>query len=322
MYFRQLLLLPGAAALAVGCATNSVKSNLPDLDRSLTGMPVAQSYSDPGTDWAAYSTFTVVASEASLGRPSGLPNPVAEQQLLFVLRNLVEVRGYRYVNRAVDADLVFTLVGSHEYRKEFVPPATRNQLVFVPGQTYNSVVDWSGSGGYGNGSVTTTTPGRFEWQQKTVPGYAVGFYCPEIQTSAFDARTGKTVWTGLVTGVSRVPDIRLPAQLMLAVSVLTGVPPNTNVTSEQKRRAGIGALLIPSSNDGDVYWPAVVTLSDTREAGERAGLRKGDLVVAINGESTRNRPSSDLLRMLDRGGSRTLVIRRGDREVALSIPRE
>jgi hypothetical protein len=306
---------------ATACTSSSVQSNFPDLDRAVQGMPVTQSYTDPAADLTRYTTFTVASAQATLGQESGFPNPVAEQQILFVLRNILETVGYRYVDRGSDADLVFTLVGSHEFRSQYVPPSTRNQLVFVPGQTYNSVVDWSGSGGSGNGSVTTTTPGRFEWQQKAVPGYNVGYYYPEFQASAFEARTGRMVWTSSVTAVSNSPDIRLPAQLMLAKSVIDGYPPNTGAARQKVGRTGIGAVLLPTSNDGNTYWPAVTLFTDP-SLGQRAGLRKGDAIIAINGESTRNRAYGDVLQMLDGpSGSNSLTVRRGTRELTIEVPR-
>lgn len=295
--------------LAVSCATTT-SHNLSAL--LYVDQPSVSTYSDPGVDFAQYTTFTVLPSTEVTGEPSKIANEIEAKQLLFFLRNQVESRGYRYVEAGESPDLIFTIDGDSEFRQTYIPP--KNVVVprWVPGQTSYSTGMHTGTfsgtsygtGGnvysYGNysgtSSTTTTSSGYMTTDVVTQPGYNVGYWYPALAVAAYDASSGENVYLASGAATSKHADLRVSSQL-LTMNLLKDLPvSNANVEEVYGDNQGrIGAYMVVATIDGNNYYPTVIRFGDS-SAAQSAGVKVHDLITSINGESTRNMTQSNVIK--------------------------
>ncbi len=147
--------------------------------------PLIRQYSDPDAPVENFSTFTVLPYNIAVdsSQPPQFGNDLLEKQMLFSIRNRIEAAGYMYVANIEEADLVFTLSGSNEYKTIDVPPSSITVPNYVPSRTIitnsSSHGNVSAYGTYGSaygtysghGTATTTVPGYWTTRSYTRPGY-------------------------------------------------------------------------------------------------------------------------------------------------------
>lgn len=78
-------------ALAAGCANNE---------------PIGYSDFDPKTDFSAYQTFTFISRNPLVLTTVDLGNPALQGYLIQEVRDYLTARGYQYVTRKAEADIV------------------------------------------------------------------------------------------------------------------------------------------------------------------------------------------------------------------------
>jgi hypothetical protein len=325
MRVRGILLVLLAVQLA-GCNNKMCD---PELFKpaALASDPEIKCYSDPGASIDKYRTFTVLP-ESKTTETSCSPafdNELIEKQMLFALRNAVELVGYEYTEDIGKADVVFTISGSNEYKETYIPPSSITVPVYVPGRTATSTTYNSGRidvygdydsayGDYSGSSTTTTrTPGYWISRDYTVPGKTVGNYYPLISVDAYDAKTRRVAWHGTGVGCSKNVDIRVSSQVIL-LGLAEQMPcpkmsPGWTLTTGM-----IGVSIACYTPDGTNYAPAIIDVAKGYPAA-KARLKYGDLIVAINGKSVVNAPVSTIHSMIagDAGTKCTLTVVRGEK---------
>lgn len=103
MYFKIWTVLVFSILLLISCATTKV-TNLSPAYLYLT--PSTSSYRDPDAQFENYKTFSVFP--LSLISEEAKMNPILERQLLFYIRNVLEAKGYEFVQIDQDPDFLVT----------------------------------------------------------------------------------------------------------------------------------------------------------------------------------------------------------------------
>jgi hypothetical protein len=269
--------------------------------------PTISSYRDPDVDFSRYKTFAVFPYSL-LVSGGGAPNEILEKQILFFLRNSMEMRGYRFVQITDNPDLLVTMNVTSEYQQYYVPPQAVTVPQFVPGTIVRTQSTSSGNfnlntvgspnlawGSY-SGQTTSNTyvPGFTTYQTVTRPGYTAGAYYPSVSIAAFDGTTLKKVWTGTGVGTSDNPDARVSSQLV-SLPILSQFPASTQATPIAEGIVGISWSVM--TFDGNAFVPTVVALLNGGPA-KKAGIKQYDMILAIDGQSLVNKPYSEVIRLL------------------------
>lgn len=169
-------------ALAVGCANKD---------------PIGYSDFDPGTDFSAYQTFTFISKNPLVLTTVDLGNPALQGYLIEEVKAYLTGRGYRYVTRKADADMVIGFAaGSQD---------TLSAAVYTG--TYDNHVYW--------GRIRGT---QVVLQSGTEAGLAIDI---------FEEASAQKKWMGWATGEMTMDDeIELQATVRDIVAIiLKSYPP-------------------------------------------------------------------------------------------------
>lgn len=228
-------------------------------------------------------------------------NPILEKQLLFYVRNLIESKGYEFVQMDQKPDFLVTLNANSEYKEFYVPPSQVTVPYWVPGKdiiknTYSSgtlnlnSLGSSSSYGFGNwsgsGTEITHVPGYMTSNTYTKPGYTVGHYYPAATIFVYDRKTLKEVWEASGAAVSNNPNMSVSEEGIIFYMInnypnASASNYNTNYNTKQIKIYTAVSLLyylgiqrcIIFTTDGISYFPIVAVLNKDSIA-EREGLKK------------------------------------------------
>ena len=291
--------------------------------------PPIRNYSDPAVTVGAYRTFAILPASALRECAPAYGNELLERQMMFLLRNAMECRGYRYVQNA-DADTVLVIEGSNDYQETYIPPRTVVRPQYVPSErvktrsrTWGTISSGSNYGNYsGTTTATTTVPGYWTTTTRVRDGYTVGHYYPAEVVTMYDVKTGRSVWYASGVGTSKNPDVRVSSQLLLA-GMLDKLPLCNS--AEENHPVGTGVLgiaFVPYTPDGDSVYPLFVQASKGTPA-ERAKLRYGDLIIGIDDAATANKTYNEVVAMLrgETGTDCILTIMRGGKTFQTKLVR-
>jgi len=90
-----------------------------------TSEPIGYSDFDPETDFSAYQTFTFISKNPLARTTVDLANPALEGYLIEEVKSYLTKRGYHYVSRKADADVVIGFAaGSRDTLSSFVYTGT------------------------------------------------------------------------------------------------------------------------------------------------------------------------------------------------------
>jgi len=305
IYLFVLIILVG------GCATP--RHNFSNI--MLDSTPFIQEVKDPEADFKSYKTFAVFSlANTEIGKNI---DSILEKQLLYVIANNLEFKGYKYVEKAKEADLNVIVFFNQEYKTYYVPPNAITLPIFVPGWTQNANINFSGyASGLGNfwGSATASTynPGYMTYQTFVTPGYTVGHFYPINSVSFFDNKKKSRVWSGVGVTYSNNADIRLSSQVLL-LGILDKFP-NGDWDKDYPEWYRLGFNFLIMTNDGNNFYPSVRTLSKNSSA-QVAGLKKYDIITHIDGQEVVNRRVSQIREIIKNIKSETvkLTIKRLDK---------
>lgn len=325
LLLRVALLVLAAAACLASAGRGGAANPYSRLDKAvgedeLEVEPRVRVLQAPGASFKRYRTFAVVPRSSWTKAPE--MNPIIEQQLLFLLRNTLEARGYMAVDVSENPDLIATALLISSYKESYVPPESYSVPVWNSGQTSTSNTQSSGnanaygSGGYawgtysGNSTTTTTTPGYWSSQTYESPARIEGSFFPVVRIDVYDVASSKLVWTGTGVGASQNGDERRAGQA-LVVRVLGDLPKSSAARAVSS--IGIGVLIL--TPDGNSFYPVVKSIT-AESLADRAGLEEGDILFSIDGESVANLPYAEVLPMLDAAtpGSELVIKRDGNKE--------
>ena len=323
---RRALVTPLLLITLAGCATTHGLTPL-----ALEGSPVATSRKDPGFDPAKYATFSVFP--LNLVNPQcALKDDAAARPLLFMLRNAMEKRGYRFVQLNESPDLLVTidLQSSGGLEK---PPKTIKTPNLAPG---GMIPDPRTALGLLNAAYTVYGWGTWPPKPEAIaplPGYPPrsnapkekrkpGYTFTSVAVAIVDAKTAVEVWTGAGAGVARNPDPRIAIQLPFW-SVMQAFPTaqTAELLSGSAGVPGLDAEIF--TNDGIHYFPSIVGV-DPGSSCWKTGVGRLDMIVAMDGESTADQPYSKFVGRLagpDKSSITVTVWREGD-QIHIQVPRE
>jgi len=321
------------------CATTTVNNLTPS---DYIGKPYASVFSDPNVHLERYQTFSVFPLSSISDKVK--MNPILEKQLLFYVRNLIESKGYEFVQMDQKPDFLVTLNANSEYKEFYVPPSQVTVPYWVPGKdiiknTYSSgtlnlnSLGSSSSYGFGNwsgsGTEITHVPGYMTSSTYTKPGYTVGHYYPAVTIFIYDRKTLKEVWEASGVAVSNNPNMSVSEEGLLSYMIdkypyASASNYNTKQIKIYTAEAILSDLGIKSctifTNDGISYFPIVRINKDS--IAEREGLKDGDMIIEINGVSTLNKSFSEIANLLVEkpGAELNIKVKRLNEILQLTIP--
>lgn len=325
---RKIMLV--VLGLLTGCAEVAEFANVQPA--VLKQAPIVSNYQDPGADFTKYTTFSVFPLSAITNTES--MNAIMEKQVLFSLRSMLELHGYRFVVLQDHPDFVLTARVSSSYSETYVPPQEVSVPVWQPGKVITSQQNTSGTvnlntyGDYSSntwgtysGSSTTTTyvPGHMTAETQVRPGYTIGAFYPAVAVWAYDTKTAENIWYGIGVGASENPDPRISSQFVMS-EVLAKLP---NCARPVERKQGVtGVQYGILTTDGNNYYPLVFNIPANSPA-RTAGIHKYDLITAVDGVSVRNKSMAEVGALLGGtpGVAATLQVYRSGQPVMISVTR-
>jgi len=295
IYFKIWTVL--VPLLVISCTTTKVTNLSPS---ALYSAPSTSSFKDPDVQFESYNTFSVFP--LSLISEENKMNPILERQLLFSIRNVIEAKGYKFVQIDQKPDFLVTAGADAKYKENYVPPSSITLPFWMPGKTIttygNSFGNFNSSYGWGTWSgsskETTYIPGYMTTRTYARPGYTIGHFYPAAVIQVYDSKTLKNVWMGSGAGTSDNPDIRISGQFVL-FSILKDFPKYSG-PEIIKEKGMIGIKYYICTNDGNSYFPTMLGLFDGMPA-EKAGLKMYDMIVEVNGVSTLNKSFSEVMNL-------------------------
>ena len=338
-HYRKLVI--SVLLVIVGCATSpEVTNHTPILRYSLTTKPSVTVYADPDVDWSKYKTFSVFPY--SLLDTESKLDSIAQKQVLFYIRNLLEDKGYTIVEPNKNPDFLVTVNFMCEYKTHDVPPRLITVPQYIPGKTIRTYQNNYGSvntygdmniwGTYNGGSTSTTyIPGTRTTRTYIEPGYTVGSNYHSALVLIYDGTNpDKKIWyangTAENSGKDK-DDFRIFGQWIL-YDMLAQFSFCKNVSSDSQEDGFVGIEYIILTLDGNNYFPAILEVCDIPDPvfdfsfswwgnatpAQRADIRTDDLIISINNESTVNKSYLQIKKMLSgsEGTELHLEIQRGD----------
>jgi hypothetical protein len=286
-----------------GCATPA-----PNLAPAfLLAKPSVRTFRDPSMDARPHRTFSVFPLSA-VQKPPAM-GEIMEQQMLFFLRNLLEGKGYVFVEPGQHPDMFATILVKSEYHDLNAAPELQSVPVWHPDpptMAGASAASWafsattSGSSGWGTWSGTTSSfdmPGSAS-SLRVSPGYKTGANFVTAQVSCFDASSNLTIWFGSGLGLSVNPDARISSQLVV-FEMMAQFPWADQPWQDGLALSGqLGMDLTLFTTDGINYWPTVTRFAEGSPACGPHKLAAHDVILIIDGVSVANMSLREVARLL------------------------
>jgi len=279
-----------------GCATS--KTNLSLVHH--IDSPRIKTFKSPSLDKIKVETFSVFPVSRLKKEPL-LKDDILETQMLFLLRNTFEIRGYRYVEVTEKPDILATIDGYIQYRKGLSHPETMVSPKWLSEKR----------------ALDNYVPGSMSKQIYKVPGQTAGTCYPVVRIDALDPETLKPIWAGIGMGTAGNSDLRVSGQT-IAIFLLGEFPEGP--ISRERIMTPFGFDFFVFTNNGNDYYPTVFELIENSPA-DKAGIEKYDMISSIDGVSVKNRPVSEIIKMFQKesGKKKSLTVWRLDKKIDLEI---
>ena len=230
-----------------------------------------------------------------------LKNDIMEMQMLFFLRNVLEIRGYRYARVPEKPDFLATIDGHIQHKKNRAPPKTLVSPKWVTKKT----------------TFKAYLPGNITKQTYKDPHHTDGTCYPVIRIDVLDPNTYKPIWAGIGTGTANNTDLRISSQT-IAIFLLGEFPKGPS--SYDHIMGPFGFFFFVFTNNGNDYYPTVFKVLPDSPA-DKAGIKKYDMISSIDGIEVRNKPVSEIIKMFQKksGKKKTITLFRLDKRIDLEI---
>ncbi len=296
LWQAALLLL---IALNLGsCATTPRHNNLSST--ALSDTATISVLSHPQRSLTYYKSFALLPLWTLKPDYARMQEPERYSTFFYMLRNLLENRGYRYMGRWESADLLVLADGYHDLMAltpsanhswqpgELFPANRKDSAVIDNIKQQLRAKDW---GQYDPPPISESLPAP-PLKHKPYPPYATKVFVVVIER-----KTMRVLWTGTADGRSMHPSLIIPSQL-LAKSLTQQIPLSKYRFQTLPRTKGqIGISYTIATTDGMDYYP-IVTFLKQRGPAAKAGIKLFDLILAINGRPTINKPAVEIANML------------------------
>jgi len=266
---------------------------------------------DRAADLSSYKTICFVTSGAS-------GDPLLEKDLNRAAAAILQARGYRLTSDPGVADALGSVVCWAGREETYRPPSTASWQVWNPGEQVK-VTDQ-----YGMPVGSINTPGHWEERESHRPARweargvrTLGFYLFDAKKTAVSASEGM-VLRGIAT-----TDATFEPSAVAGVVVTFSLAATGMWNGPEPVPSWNGMVLVPLTEDGGSFQPVVTSVPD-KGILAAAGVRRFDIVAAVDGRSVLGMsPAAVVAALGDVGGSHVLTVRRGKREVQLSVgPKE
>lgn len=321
-----IILLACLAICLIGCNGDDKEVKAFFAPADLIDEATINQYADPDFDIAERKTFCILPLTIAVGSEyeAEFGNELLEKQMIYQLRNYLELMGYSFEPDPLKADLVATISGNNEYRSKYIPPHSITVPDYVPSQTVKVRTDQSGNVraygtydsayGYYSGTEETTIeiPGYYTTETINVPGRTVGWYYPDITINIFSTETNKSVWYANGYSRSNNSDIRVSCQ-QIVLEMITKLPTSDHAYELFDYHTGFqGIAFIPFTSNGGFVQPVIINVEKDSPA-KKAGLKDYDVILSINGTRTMNKTFAEVAKLFDRpeGTAFELEIKRG-----------
>ena len=298
---RSIVLIAGIiiqASIFLNCAQRLPSTLRPIVHKT---EPHTIVYIEPEFNSFGYKTFSVFPVWV-LNDSLQYENDNVERQLLFFLKISLEERGYKFFEISENPDFLATINIKADYKESYVRPKTQLIPYWIPGKTITTYTDYSAYGSWGSLWGTSKSdkyiPGEFGIMPITKPGYYEGSFYPLVEITIFDTESLDRVWTTRAVGKSNNPDIRVSSQVV--TQSICSEYPKCNFTDENYPRAGgrLGFYFSIFTTEGNRYVPIIMDITKFSPA-YYAGLKRGDLIISVDNNSSVNTAYSNFISMVD-----------------------
>ncbi len=230
-----------------------------------------------------------------------------DRQLLFCFRNLMEGAGYKFVKLDQRPHFLLTIdtrsYSPRNFREADQPFCNTwsagNKLIRTDSSGVAMPefgnVDWHDWGEWNPPLKKGKDPGYKDPNNyRVLPVDGFGYY-HLVNIQVYDGRTFKNVWMVTALAASRTGNIRITVQSIFNYMVrwFSG----RRIPADPRKKGYVGINLSILTVDGKDYYPAVAGVYDKGPAA-KAGLKKYDMIVAVNGGDTRNMNIMDALNLI------------------------
>jgi hypothetical protein len=287
---------------------------------------------DPVIDYKQYKTFSIVSADV-LFKKEALT--LEEKQIEYFLINAIEpTLSLKNIpmRDSIKPDLMIIYNFSNDYKERYIPPQTYSVPFWSPGKTTtinsNSSANVSTYGDVnvtgninGNSNTTITQSGNWETTQVQRPAYTEGYFFPDFSLTIYNTSVNNKIWEGNANGTSLENDFRIPAQYLMW-RLLGKMPKGSFVDSTffTNNNGQIGISFYIFNTDGISFYPVIMGIGKNSPA-ESIGLKKGDVIVSINGQLTSNKSHIQISEMMkgNAGTKIELVINRKDKYIKKTL---
>lgn len=316
--------------LFCGCAS---VNNLSIL--SYKDAPGIRIEKDPALNKRIYSTVCAIPIAKVKTDPWSIG--ITQSQISSFVANALNAMGYGVVSDASQADLVVAVDAIAKDASYSIPPYQYQVPIYVPPQTIdinsNDYGNFYGGLGYprsnfsgyyyGNTQTQVTLPGYMTTETMLFPGEFVKQFGHLVQLFIYDGKTGQCVYSAAGYATSALSDVRIGCQF-LVISCIAQMPRCASPywqKEENKNKYYPGFSCMNLTIDGNNYFPTVLGLNNAKTA-EKSGLRVGDIITAVNGQSVVNLFDEQVFQLLcsDSQGSVKVTIYRTGKTIELVLP--
>jgi hypothetical protein len=249
-------------------------------------------YSSPFYSQKTFSVFPYSVINKTEKRDIDL-----DRQLLFCLRNFMELAGYKFVRLDQRPDFLYTVdtrsfpPGNYREGEQLFFNSWRvwNKLTWPDSSRTNSpataILDWQEWGEWNPPLKDGEVPGYMDPKNYTVlPVDGHGYY-HLVNIQAYDGRNMRNVWMATAFAASRTGNLRIAGQSIIKSIAdcffRRPIPDKPHKTGY----AGITPSIL--TVDGKDYYPVVLGVYDKGPAA-KAGVKQYDMIVAVDGVDMRN----------------------------------
>lgn len=296
MIKSKYLFLCAAIVFLNGCAAST--TNLSPVHHK--DKPRIRIYKAPSLDNDKLKTFSV-APVSHLKKDPLVKDDIVTRHMLFLLRNTFEIRGYRYVEVTENPDMLATVDGHIQYKKDCAPPET---LTSPKWRTKKRILDAYASG-------------EMKKQTYTISHHTIGTCYPVVRIDVLNPDTLKPLWAGIGIGTASNSDLRISSQTIV-IFLLGEFPKGPYPYERVMNPFGFGFFVF--TNNGHDYYPTVFELIKKSPA-DKAGIELYDMISSVDGVSVKNRSVSEVLEMFQResGGKKSIAVLRLNKQINLEI---
>ncbi len=282
IYFRTIVLI-FCSILSFGACQSQSLAHIKPITGYEESISKSTNY-DHGTDFNLYKTFSIV--EPTEGIAENQLTGLSAQPIRLIIAEYIEALGYKWVDKNQNPDMLITIAGRTESTTTRVSGGMGYFPIMNPGQSQTFFGSVGGTPIYGQ----TFSSGSMQMVPFQKPDYVAQDVWASLSVGAFDSKNLKELVSSRASGRVVSPDPSIGTQFLID-SMMQSFPPNKKgqeaFIDSRKWKGRIGFLSRSRTIDGSDLFPVIMSIQSGSPA-ESAGLRIGDALTEINGNSIKN----------------------------------